>query len=267
MAWTKETRKTYAAKYRQDNKEKISAYDREYYQSNKEERNTYNKKYYQDNKEKVNASDKEYRHKNREKISARDKEYRQDNREKINAHRKEYRQNNKEKVSAQKKKYQLNNKKKITTYRKEYYQNNRERIKEYSRNNKERINVHRKEYYQNDPKYKINHIMSAAIRDALRSGKAGKSWLSMVGYTSSKLMKHLETLFQPGMSWKNHGKGPGKWEIDHIIPKSVFNFTKPEDEDFKKCWALSNLQPMWSPENLSKGAKLEKHFQPSLIFG
>ena len=37
-----------------------------------------------------------------------------------------------------------------------------------------------------------------------------------------------------------------------------------EHQDFKKCWSLSNLQPMWAQDNLSKGASLEKHFQPGL---
>ena len=28
------------------------------------------------------------------------------------------------------------------------------------------------------------------------------------------------------------------------------------DEDFKKAWALSNLQPLWAIDNLKKGTKL-----------
>jgi 5-methylcytosine-specific restriction endonuclease McrA len=58
-----------------------------------------------------------------------------------------------------------------------------------------------------------------------------------------------------------------KLHIDHIVPISVHNFEKVTDDDFKKCWALNNLQLLPSIENISKGAKLEKHFQPSLIFG
>ena len=42
-------------------------------------------------------------------------------------------------------------------------------------------------------------------------------------------------------------------------------FTKPEHEDFKKCWSLDNLQQMWAKENMIKGANLEKPFQPSLL--
>jgi len=56
------------------------------------------------------------------------------------------------------------------------------------------------------------------------------------------------------------------WHIDHIIPKVVFNFKKPEDEDFKRCWAMSNLRPLWSHDNLVKNTKIYKHFQPRLIF-
>lgn len=64
------------------------------------------------------------------------------------------------------------------------------------------------------------------------------------------------------MSWDNYGK----WHIDHKTPKSVFNFTQAEHRDFKRCWALKNLQPMWAEDNHSKGAKLTNHFQPSLLF-
>ena len=65
------------------------------------------------------------------------------------------------------------------------------------------------------------------------------------------------------MTWDNYGK----WHIDHIVPISVFNYTKTEHEDFKRCWALGNLRPLWAFDNISKGAKLEKHFQPYLELG
>jgi len=55
--------------------------------------------------------------------------------------------------------------------------------------------------------------------------------------------------------------------LDYKIPVSVFNFTTPEHEDFTRCWSLKNLQPMWAKENMSKSAKLEKHFQPRLALG
>ena len=60
------------------------------------------------------------------------------------------------------------------------------------------------------------------------------------------------------MSWER--LMAGEIHIDHIIPKSVFNFSDPKHADFKKCWSLKNLRPMWAVENLKKHNKLEKHF-------
>jgi len=37
-----------------------------------------------------------------------------------------------------------------------------------------------------------------------------------------------------------------------------------DDIDFKRCWELSNLQPLWANENRIKRCKLKKPFQPSL---
>jgi hypothetical protein len=54
------------------------------------------------------------------------------------------------------------------------------------------------------------------------------------------------------MTWENYGK----WHIDHKRPIASFNFTSYEDPEFKECWALNNLQPMWAKENMSKGNKI-----------
>jgi hypothetical protein len=62
------------------------------------------------------------------------------------------------------------------------------------------------------------------------------------------------------MTWGNYGQ----WHVDHKIPISAFNYETPDDIDFKRCWALKNLRPMWAKENISKGAKLDKPFQPAL---
>ena len=72
-----------------------------------------------------------------------------------------------------------------------------------------------------------------------------------MGYKLQDLKNHLESKFQDGMSWKNIGV----WHIDHIRPISSFNFESFEDIEFKKCWALNNLQPLWAFDNLSKGNK------------
>jgi hypothetical protein len=68
-------------------------------------------------------------------------------------------------------------------------------------------------------------------------------------YTVQELRSHLESKFTDDMSWDNYGK----WHIDHIKPDSWFTYSSVEDQDFKDSWALSNLQPLWAKDNLSKG--------------
>ena len=105
--------------------------------------------------------------------------------------------------------------------------------------------------------------MRTAIWFSLKGNKNGHHWENLVGYAFDELRKHLEKQFTEGMSWDNYGMGG--WVIDHKIPKAIFNFTKPEHQDFRRCWALKNLQPMWERDNLIKQAKIDKHFQPSLL--
>lgn len=126
--------------------------------------------------------------------------------------------------------------------------------------NKEKIRLREKQRYEND-QYRLSLNISRRIRQSLsRNSKNGAHWETIVGFTRQDLKGHIESLFGRGMTWENYGE----WHIDHKIPVSAFNFTKPEHEDFKRCWSLKNLQPMWAKENISKGAKLSRPFQPSL---
>ena len=47
-----------------------------------------------------------------------------------------------------------------------------------------------------------------------------------------------------------------RW-VFHIKPKSLFNYTYPEDQEFKDCWALNNLQPMEKIANIKKSNHYE----------
>jgi hypothetical protein len=74
----------------------------------------------------------------------------------------------------------------------------------------------------------------------------------MVGYSAEQLKEHLEKQFKDGMNWENYGE----WHVDHIKPISSFIFETCDDEQFKVCWSLENLQPMWGIENIKKGNKI-----------
>ena len=103
-----------------------------------------------------------------------------------------------------------------------------------------------------DIKFKLGQRISRAIRFSLKGAKSGRHWEDLVGYTANDLKLHLETLFKQNMSWNNCGN---EWHIDHKIPQSWWEYSKPEDSEFKQCWCLANLQPMWAKDNIKKSNK------------
>jgi len=107
---------------------------------------------------------------------------------------------------------------------------------------------------RSDAKYKIRMSIGRSIRRHIQNGKDNKHCEDILGYTFEELKQHLESLFQKGMNWDNYGFYG--WHIDHKLPISSFNFEFTTDEEFKECWGLNNLQPLWAKDNLSKGAKL-----------
>lgn len=72
----------------------------------------------------------------------------------------------------------------------------------------------------------------------------------VLGYTFERLREHIESQFTDGMNWELALKG--QIDIDHIIPRCSFYYETTDDQDFKDCWALSNLRPMWKKDNLEK---------------
>ena len=173
--------------------------------------------------------------------------------EKKEANRKYYLKN-KDRIKEQASRY-----KEETGYNKKYYVQNSDKIKEqsgqYREDNKEYYKEYGKNYKKNrmkvDPIYKLNCGISRSIGGSLRHkglSKKGRHWENLVGYTKKALKEYLEKLFEPGMTWDNHGE----WHIDHIVPISFFEYDSTDDVEFKYCWSLHNLQPLWSGENLRK---------------
>ena len=104
---------------------------------------------------------------------------------------------------------------------------------------------------QHRPMNRIGKSLSSCIRVALKGQKNGRPWESLVGYDVHTLIRVLESKFQEGMTWENYGQ----WHIDHKIPRSWFYYETSDDWQFKVCWSLANLKPMWRFENISKGNK------------
>jgi hypothetical protein len=115
-----------------------------------------------------------------------------------------------------------------------------------------------REYYEElrkDPLKVLHQRMSNAVRNALRhkGSKKVRPVFDLLDYTKDELETRFESQFteENGYSWDNMSE----WHIDHIRPVASFNFDSTEHPDFKKCWALNNLQPLWAEDNIRKGNK------------
>jgi hypothetical protein len=226
----------------------------------------YDKKYAEANADALRETRKAYRLKNKEKLREYRKEYDAKNSEKINKRAKIHYLKNRDRMLEKARKYRLAHPEKYIAYHREYAEKNKEKLREYRQSDHaKKIETAAKKRRREDPKYRLNANFSKAVWESMKGNKNGNRWEKMVGYSIKDLKLHLEKQFLDGMSWENYGKGG--WHIDHRIPVRAFNFEKKDDLDFRRCWSLKNLQPMWETENLSKGGKLEAPFQPSLMFG
>lgn len=61
---------------------------------------------------------------------------------------------------------------------------------------------------------------------------------------------YIESLWLPGMSWNNYGRGRGKWNVDHIKECREFDLSKEENR--KVCFHYTNLRPYWAIDNVKK---------------
>lgn len=110
------------------------------------------------------------------------------------------------------------------------------------------------------PKSRMNYRILGLVRKALdrkvacqRPLSVTKEFWRSVGYTRQELCEHLESLFLPGMGWHNLKE----WHIDHVKPVRLFDFKSFDCPEFKMCWGLANLQPLWAADNLRKGGRYE----------
>lgn len=144
---------------------------------------------------------------------------------------------------------------------KEWRENNKDELKIYSqqwnKDNREHVNKYKRDYERKrraeDPKYRLGIRTRTAVWQLLKERNINKTnkTFTLLGYTIEELMNHLEQQFAEGMNWDNYGE----WHVDHKKPMALFDFTSTDDEEFKECWSLNNLQPLWEKDNLSKGTR------------
>ncbi len=96
--------------------------------------------------------------------------------------------------------------------------------------------------------------ISTAVRRQIERQKSGRlrkagSAVRDLGCMIEELMVHLERQFQPGMTWNNYGE----WHIDHVKPLASFDLT--DRVQFLAACHFTNLQPLWGPDNIARGAR------------
>ena len=119
--------------------------------------------------------------------------------------------------------------------------------------NKKNRTVYKSKYEKQRKLHDISYKILCNLRSRLNLAIKGyhKSTLKLLGCSIKVLRKHLQSKFQPGMSFSNYGK----WHVDHIKPCASFDLSKPEEQLL--CFHYTNLQPLWAIDNLRKGDKYE----------
>jgi len=228
--------KSCTGKYYSKQKERIAARNKEHYRNNRDRILAENREKYANNYNGIRDSTKDRYQKNRDENLIKKRAHHNKNKETLNEISRRNHHANKDLRNARRREYRANHLDET---------NKKDRIR-----GKER---HAKLYGKN-PAYTLRSRISALIRYSLRNGRKSKSINNMLDYTIEELRAHIENLFTEKMSWDAWMRG--EIHIDHKRPIASFNITSEDDPDFKECWALSNLQPLWAFDNLSKGAKV-----------
>lgn len=71
----------------------------------------------------------------------------------------------------------------------------------------------------------------------------------LAGCSLEHFRDHIQSLFEPGMTWANHGE----WHYDHIIPVATLG-ENPTREQVLVVSHWTNWQPLWAAENYLKSS-------------
>lgn len=114
-----------------------------------------------------------------------------------------------------------------------------------------------KEKRKIDPEYNLKQLLRESICKSIKRGKGDKE--KIFGSSLIEILKvkelseartHIESLFEIGMTWDNHGD---IWQLDHIIPLKLCS----NKEDLIYLNQIKNLQPLWKEDNLNKSCKVD----------
>jgi hypothetical protein len=146
---------------------------------------------------------------------------------------------------------------KDSDYYKTYRKANKEYFNKYSYNhyhsNKELYREWERERYATDLPFRIKHLTSARIHEALKTYQTLKKdrTIEYLGCSIGDYCNYLESKFDDKMNWNNQGS---YWHIDHIKPIASFDLNN--EKELYKCFHYTNTQPMEALENRLKSDKI-----------
>lgn len=123
---------------------------------------------------------------------------------------------------------------------------------DYYQKHKKEITAREIRKRQTNPNFKIKCRLRSRIHKVLQNNQKSATTEALLGCSISALKVYLESQFQPGMTWENHGE----WHIDHRLPCASFDLSNPDEQ--KACFHYTNLQPLWAADNLAKSDNILK---------
>lgn len=159
----------------------------------------------------------------------------------------EWRRNNPESAALSAKRYREKNREKKRAYDQRWRDANRDLVRA------KQDRAYRKE--MSCPAKVLKRRIRARLREMVK-GIGSVRTEAILGYTKEQLATHIQRQFTKGMTWEKLMSG--EIHIDHITPVSSFSITGIDCAEFRACWALPNLRPMWAIENQRKQAKIEQ---------
>ena len=76
-----------------------------------------------------------------------------------------------------------------------------------------------------------------ALRRYVLERNKSFSYAPYFGLDHTKFREWIEVQFRDGLSWDNFSE---KWQFDHVVPLSYFDFT--QEEDLRLCWNFINIR-------------------------
>ena len=95
----------------------------------------------------------------------------------------------------------------------------------------------------------------SSFRKGILDPEYGGGVWKYLTYTASDARSKLEKNYGDKIAWENFGVNT--LTIDHRVPQAYLSFSSLDDENFKKCWDLNNLQILLHQANSSKNSRYE----------